>query len=262
MSVWYCIPSARPTAEAEKCLAEWRRQGYKIALWRDDKAIGPGPLADIVIDNPVYPGYALAVNEIIKTIFALKLRQPMTPEWFVTGGDDVWPDPNHTAEEIARQCSAHFTNLWHDRFISQPITPYAPDRQSTACSTFGVMQPTGDRFAGGSIDRICGSPWMGSEFCRRVNGGNGPLWPDYIHNFVDEELQEVAIKLGVLWQRPDLVHLHRHFQRASDDLRSEAVARPTPPHLTDATSQAHWVKYQTLFRQRKAAGFPGHEPIP
>ena len=35
------------------------------------------------------------------------------------------------------------------------------------------MQPTGDRFAQGQIDRIAGSAWIGREFARRAYGGNG-----------------------------------------------------------------------------------------
>lgn len=34
MSVWFCIPSARPAVEAEPVLAKWRTMGYKIALLR------------------------------------------------------------------------------------------------------------------------------------------------------------------------------------------------------------------------------------
>ena len=46
--------------------------------------------------------------------------------------------------------------------------------------TFGVMQPTGDRWGErngiATIDRIAGSPWMGREFCRRMYHGSGPMY--------------------------------------------------------------------------------------
>jgi hypothetical protein len=32
--------------------------------------------------------------------------------------------------------------------------------------------------------------------------------------------------------------------------------------LKEVHSPAHWAKYQSIFLMRKAAGFPGHEPIP
>lgn len=79
--------------------------------------------------------------------------------------------------------------------------------------------------------------------------------------FVDEELQEVALKMGVLWQRRDLVHLHRHFARESDSLNSRAVMKPIPAHLVESNSPAHWTKYKNIFTERKRLGFPGHEPI-
>jgi len=288
MSVWFCIPSARPAEEAERVLKLWRERGYKIALFVDwnppgvplysrksrgdlmlcgggqyapkyDAKPTNGPLE---LRGPLdpggrqyyphfneYPGYAQAVNALIVEV----MKEDPQAEWFVTGGDDVEPDLNHTAEEIARQCSERFANLnWPAR--GTPLSRSSP--------TFGVMQPTGDRFAGGSIDRICGSPWMGREFCRRMYGGRGPFWPEYTHCFGDEEMFEVTKAMGVLWQRPDLIHLHRHFQRESDALDSDAVKRDIPEHLIEANSQAHWAKYKAIFTERKRLGFPGHQPIP
>ncbi len=119
------------------------------------------------------------------------------------------------------------------------------------------MQPTGDPWSdtkGRIIERIAGSPWIGREFCRRMNGGAGPLWQEYTHCFEDEELQCVAQKLGVFWQRPDLTHKHNHWMRKPN--------AKVPPHLAEATSPQHWAKFKALFEIRKRAGFPGHEPIP
>ncbi len=245
-NTWYCIPSARPPAEAEACLSKWRERGYKIAVWRDE------------------------VDQLIHTA-----------DYFVGGIDGIdYPDPNHTADEIAAQCSIYFDAkdriTWAGEQVGEPfnfpsedaLVKYAKGyvdpgvvrlhRQGRA-HTFGVVQPTGDRFAGGSIDRICGSPWIGRSFAERVNGGKGPLWPEYTHMFGDEELQEVATKLGVLWQRPDLTHYHKHFQRVAGTDIAQPLA--PPPHLVEANSPAHWAKYQALFRARKAAGFPGSEVI-
>lgn len=250
MSVWYAIPSARPMAEAEPVLVKWIERGYKVILWRDPPSdlmpeIDWARRLGMTINWGVYPGYARAVNWLCKSI----LERDPEAEWIVTGGDDVEPDPNKTANEIGAECKWHFHKLWTH-----------PDWQTDPQSTFGVMQPTGDPWRdvqGKIIDRIAGSPWMGREFCRRMNGGQGPLWPEYTHCFEDEELQLVAQKLGVFWQRPDLTHLHHHWQRVDDSKHTGKV----PAHLIEAHSRAHWDKFKALFEQRRAAGFPGHEPI-
>ena len=35
MSVYLCIPSARPNAE--ECLSQWRAAGYKLAIFREER---------------------------------------------------------------------------------------------------------------------------------------------------------------------------------------------------------------------------------
>ena len=98
---------------------------------------------------------------------------------------------------------------------------------------------------------------MGREFCRRMYHGAGPLYNGYYHNFADEELQQVAQKLGVFWQRRDLIHEHRHWARPRGDWRDapEWARKINHPKLSD------WDKSKALFAARKAAGFPGHEPL-
>lgn len=253
MSVWYCIPSKRPPEEAEKVLKLWRERGYKIALWCDtvDDAIAKHPDFGFAPNaGESYPGYACAVNMLVR----IALAGEPDAEWFVTGGDDIEPDANHSAEEIARECNWHFS-----------LEAYRNGGHEAKPNTFGVMQPTGDRYGSderhigepGSayIDRVCGSPWMGREFCRRMYQGNGPLFEGYFHMGEDEELQHVAKKLGVLWQRPDLIHFHRHWARARKDVAD------MPAFLERANSAKEWRAYKELFAARLAAGFPGHEPL-
>ena len=225
LSVWYAIPSARPDGGT---IWKWKGRGYKVAACVDEGQSGGGNL-DILQSIMPYPGYAYAVNNLVELILD---RDPEVA-WIVTGGDDTDPalsDPR----EIAAQCTEHFGG------------------------TFGVMQPTGDRWAGGSIDRICGSPWMGREFCERMYGGDGPLWSGWQHCFVDEELQCVAQRLGVLGQRRDLTHKHNHWLRCEgpDDVNWKAVE---PEHLKDKNPTLQ--RDRPLFNQRKARGFPGHEPL-
>jgi hypothetical protein len=246
MSVWYCIPSKRSPQEAEKVLKLWRERRYKIALWRD--AWGDWRNYDLV-DYPVagpYPGYAQSVNTLALDV----LKDHPDCDWIVTGGDDVEPDLNHSAEEIARQCLDYFSdphyNMWMDC------------ENKWDASTFGVMQPSGDRWGdrqGAYIDRVCGSPWMGREWCLRINQGRGPLWPNFKHMFVDECLQAVATKLGVLWQRRDLIHYHHHWAR------KRGMSEDMPDFLAGINTQQHWKESKAEFERLKASNFEECMPL-
>lgn len=220
MSVWFAVPSKRTPAEAEVALSQWRAKGYKIALWRDE---GDEDIACNLLLSGQYPGYHGAVNALCREIIALDQEA----DWIVTGGDDMLPDPNRAPDEIAAECTAHFGG------------------------TFGVMQPTGDHWA--SPDKICGSPWMGREFCRRMYGGQGPFCEAYPHMWGDEEMHEVTKAMGILWNRDDLSHFHNHFQR---DRKHSMADRPDWMVRNDSFYQ----KYKPIFDARKRAGFPGHEP--
>ncbi len=262
MSVWLTIPSARPPEQANPVLQHWRKRGYKIALFRD--YFTPGLIADFQMDAGVllngalkyehgYPGYALAVNNLIEAAWIADADA----EWFIAAGDDTLPEPNHSAEEIAAQCKAHFQAA---NFERGDIIP-----EGNKWSTFGVMQPTGDRWGdrrGAYIDRVAGSAWIGREFARRAYGGRGPLWPEYQHMFVDQELQAVATKLGVFWQRPDLTQRHQHWGRGKTDAEiPDASSRMMPPHLLKWNTTAHWNESKAIFEAREKAGFPGCEPL-
>lgn len=233
MSVVFAIPSKKPSIEAQACIDEWRAKGYLTAIWRDT---GDDPVDCDLLVTGEYMGYAATVNTLCREAIA---RFP-DAGWIVTGGDDTDPDPGHDADQIARQCTAHFRG------------------------TFGVMQPTGDRWGedpsqpnytlrGAYIDRVAGSPWLGVEWCRRMYGGDGPLWSGYWHMYVDEELQEVATRLGVFWQRPDLIHLHRHWARDS-----RGGPERMPVYIRRAN--AEFSEAKRIFAQRKQAGFPGCGP--
>jgi hypothetical protein len=250
MSVWYCIPSARPKEETERIVKAWNDQGYKVALYRDfTSSVDDQPKCDMLFMGH-YPGYAVATNTLAKLVF----ERDKDCDWIVAGGDDILPDPNHSAIGIARECSDHFRN----RHIE------ATGETFNVHPTFGVMQPTGDKDFGDAqgpyIERVCGSPWLGREFCRRINQGNGPFWPDYFHMGSDEELQAVATKLGVLWQRPDLKHYHSHWGRPREGEKMGSADR-MPDFLKRANSPAEWAKYKRIFQERQAAGFPGSEPL-
>lgn len=219
MEIWIALPSANP-AKAAATQQAWSSRGYRTAFLLNGPAEHAPLAADLIVREPVYRGWGNSINHLATLIDA-----PI----IVGIGDDMLPDPNLTAGEIGRQ--------FLDRF---------PD-------TMGVMQPTGDRWGesskGALADRICGSPWLGRAFIERWNGGRGPFWPEYFHFFGDEELHDVALAAGLLWQRRDLSHHHDHWMRPGGSGR-----RPT--YMTTAAER--WSADQAVFNRRKAAGFPGH----
>jgi hypothetical protein len=228
MRAWFCIPSARPAHEANIVLRQWNEMGYGIALWRDDAKTDSAMWCNLRLTG-AYPGYAQAVNALAKEVLA---RDPGC-RFVVCGGDDTEPDPTHDPDTIVDQCIARFGG------------------------TFGVMQPTGDRWADGSIDRIAGSPWMGREWCERANGGLGPLRPEFTHMFVDQCLMDTAVKCGVFWQRPDLTHLHRHFMRQGETVKQ---VRP-PAHLAKWNTPIHWAEMQAIYLRLKRMDFVPCMPL-
>jgi hypothetical protein len=256
MSVWVVCPSARPVADVEKWATAWREHGYHVAIMRDSMDL-PFGVVDYLRSEPKYPGYAMAVNLLIADV----IQTDDSAEWFIAAGDDVFPDPYNTAEDIAASCIEEFGCRFRIR------RPDMPTRQ--AC-TYGVMQPTGDRWGehphhanpkmrSAYIDRVAGSAWIGREFAKRINQGRGPLWPEYTHQFVDQELQEVAIKLGVFWQRRDLIHEHRHWGRQPGG--KPGRASDMPDFLAKANTKEHWDTFKALFEKREREGFPGSEPL-
>ena len=254
MSVWVYFPSKRPPEVVNKVLQAWHDMGYPSVVMRD--SCDPVVAATVRVVTTKYEGWGASMNFLARQVFAMD----KACDWVVAASDDIYPDPNVRAEEIAQQCSEYFGATPRKCNIDLPgVKPLAVGLwPAKEYETFGVMQPIGDLKAwpASRIDRICGSPWLGREFCRRMYQGNGPFWPEYRHMFDDEELFEVSKKMGVLWQREDLTHRHEHWGRKSLAQRSDI-----PEFLREANSQENWKRTQTLFNQRKAAGFPGHEPI-
>ena len=85
------------------------------------------------------------------------------------------------------------------------------------------------------------------------------MFAGYHHMYADEELKEVAEKLGVYWARPDLIQLHQHWGRRPGD--EFATMADCPDFMLPMNTPQHWNESQNLFNERKAAGWPGHEPL-
>lgn len=207
--VFYAIPTDNP----DKCtetFAKWRAMGYGTAALVDGDAMAPGN-ADLVVRVLKYRGWPWATNRLCQELVA-----STSTEWVIAGGDDMDPDPNIRAEDIAAQCATHFGG------------------------TGGVMQPTGDPWgidASGrcAAERICGSPWLGRSFILSRVGA--VFNENYRHFFADEQLHDELINTGLLWQRKDLSHFHRHWNRTGE-------ARP--PHSWQESPT--WAHDEAVFR--------------
>jgi len=137
----------------------------------------------------------------------------------VVASDDNYPDPDKDAAECLR--------LYKGKF---PLLD-------------GVMQPAGDDLPGTA--EICGSPWIGRYFILNHYMGMGPYYPAYRHFYGDEELLHVATRDDKLWMPLGITQRHEHWLRG------------TPKTTYQNFNDRYWNHDQALFRQRKAAGFPG-----
>lgn len=228
MDVWLLLPSADPI-QAAKHLPKWRDQGYMLAAMLDDVRNLPdiySSVATIILDASErggYKGYPWAIRQLLDALPNVLC---------VLAADDMDPDPRLNAAQIAEQFVDHF-----------------PDDK-------GIMQPTGDPFmtdeqGRSAAARICGSPWMMRDFALSLYGGHGPFHPGYRHLWADEDLYNVAINNGWLWQRSDLAQMHDHYTRRGEK---------RPRNMTiAATCHAH---DESLFKRRKAIGFPNTELLP
>jgi hypothetical protein len=192
--------------------------GYRIAILQNQEQADLTDIADIVEWSDHYPGWAASINLLCERIV------PRSAPIVVTGGDDMLPDPNHSAQELAAQFLERF-----------------PD-------TFGVMQPHGDEFM--AARHYCGSPFLGRRWIQTMYRATGPMCAAYHHGYADLELYWVATCLHALWSRPDLSHYHDHFTRRHD-------AKPRYWR----TVERHEIRDCRTYLERLASRFPGHEPL-
>ena len=107
---------------------------------------------------------------------------------------------------------------------------------------------------------MAGSAWMGRNWCLRANQGKGPQWPYFFHSYADETLQCVAEKLGVFWQRRDLIHLHRHWARPKEGQRIGQVT-DMPEFAKRANSEEEETRSKLEFERLRADGFKECMPL-
>lgn len=214
LNIWFVIPS-RLLDRARGCVALWRSRGYRTAMVLPPDLEPAG--ADLTV-HVAYPGYFAAVNLLSRLVVA------RGADIVVTGGDDLDPDPWLRAQEIGEQFLARF-----------------PD-------TFGIMQPVGGELP--HAEATCSSPWMGRAWIERAYRGTGPFWPEYTQFFGDVELLHVARRLGVLWQRHDVVQQHHHYGHGIRILQYQQEAL-----------DVHYANDLATFSRRRDAGWPASAPL-
>jgi hypothetical protein len=228
MSVWFCIPSKKPASEAQRVIDMWRGRGYKVAIWRD---LGDDPVECDYLMIGQYAGYARAVNSLAHDV----LRFDAACDWIVTGGDDTEPEQMVAPDEIARQCTAHFKG------------------------TYGVMQPTGDRWGESRTIRTvrCAVRILTGWPVRRGWGVSGANWrttgkgrctrSSSICSWMRRYRGQLTAQ-GCFLQRPDLTHYHRHWARTHGQ-------REIPWYLRTVNGNSHWNQAKAIFERVKRGGF-------
>lgn len=209
--IWTVWPTVHKE-QTNKMIDVWHEKGYGVGVLVNLPMTNDMfEKADVVIVQNQWEGFPVAVNLLCENVFG---------DIVVVAGDDIYPDPDKTADEIAE--------IFLEKF---------PD-------TFGVMQPTGDKF--GDYDKCAVSPWIGKKFIEKAYEGNGPYWEEYFHYFSDRELQEYAIKMEAFFQCKDITQYHDHWQRKENPKR--------PEHLMKAKNR--WHADQRIYKQRLIKGFP------
>lgn len=161
-----------------------------------------------------YLGYWSACNDIISALWG-NMDWPVV----IVAADDLFPDPR-PAEEVLE--------IYRTRF---------PDHD-------GVMQPCGDDLPG--TKEICGSPWIGRKFIENTYNGRGPYYSGYQQFFGDQELMNVAQRMGKLWMHTGLTQRHEHW------------LRPGIAKLDYQTANDRfWDQDKATYYWRKSQGFPG-----
>lgn len=217
MNVWVCFPSV-DCHKASLAKTKWRKQGYKVALFFDvDRE-------SVDADRNFfgrYQGYWNACNLMARALVADEKADIV-----VFAADDIDPDPNHTAQEIAE--------IYVKRF---------PD-------FYGVLQPCADpqgldASGKSAAARIAGSPWLGRKWITDAFGGKYPIPDEPFHFYSDELLKEVAERLGKLEMRPDLEQWHHHW----------SFEHREPANYQRRNSTFHWDKDKAWFMRHKAEDF-------
>lgn len=215
------FPSATE-GKAVEAVDAWRAKGYKTLVYMDAPNLRCN--ADIVIYGAgcAYPGYYRLIGTLARQAF------DKGADVVTCIGDDMLP-PEQGAEWVAE-----------DYF----------KRYKTG---LGVYQGCGDEQGKDETGtpaaaRICGSPTFGKDWSNRAYKGAGAFCDIYGSYYGDEDLFNVARKLGLLWLEPSVTIKHLHWSWGWTQIQDY-----------HQRNQRGWEQDQRIFFTRRAAGFPGSE---
>lgn len=213
MNLWVSMVSGNPSL-AEFNGRKWKAAGFKLFA---DIECGLVPCADETRMR-AYDGHPRSSNRAIADCIALGA------DVVLNVNDDMYPI-DMTADDLIRAWSFVFD-----------------------LSTLGVMQCAGDMWGGMAWAAVC--PAVGREYAQRINGGRGLYWPEYNHYFADQEIREVAERLGKFHLHTSLKIYHDHHTRGGrDGLTAQNRAHTQSKHERD----------RQIYNSRLSANFPNHE---
>ena len=213
LNLWAVFPSGNSEA-AQVCVNAWRDNGYKVAVLID--AGQPNVDCDHLIIESNYAGTATSLNRLLSHCWQ------QHADAVACVNDDMFPGNGADAANV-----------------SDVINQLMPD-------TFGVIHSLGDYYD--ALAWCCPHPIIGRKYGLAANGGMGAWWPQYWHNFPDQELKDVANGRGLLHSTAAIAIEHRHRTRGHDDkLPEEKRRRIIQRYNAD----------KSLYELRKGAGFPG-----
>ena len=221
MNHYAVFPSAKE-GRAVAAVDAWKAKGYKTLVYMDSPSLKCN--ADVVSYGAgcEYPGYYRLIGTLARQAFA------HGADVVTCMGDDMLP-PEQGAEWVALDYLARFP------------------------TGLGIYQGCGDEQGKDETGtpaaaRICGSPTFGIEWSNRAYKGAGAFCDVYGSYYGDEDLFNVARRLGLLWLEPQVTILHLHWSFGHMQIQEY-----------HQRNQRGWERDQRIFFTRKAAGFPGSE---
>jgi hypothetical protein len=218
----YAVFPSATVEKANSTVSAWNAKGYKTLVYLDTPEMRCN--ADVVSygARATFPGYYRVINDLVWLAFA------NGADVVTCIGDDMLP-PDQGAEWVSTDYFKRFPN------------------------GLGVYQGCGDLqgMDGNGVPaaaRICGSPTFGVEWANRAYQGAGPFADIYSSFYADEDLYNVASKLGLLVMEYSVRIFHKHW--------SWGHAQREGYHDRAALN---WERDKAIFMTRKAAGFPGSD---
>lgn len=206
-------------ALAIECAKRWQSAGYGVRIASENEDMHSAGYHTTRL--AAYNGYAAAVSEAAFWCGAYaRLANGEEHTLLIFGGHDQHPDPHREPGKLAEEYWKQF-----------------------GCEG-GVMQPTGDGFAGNGM--ACVSPWIGGQWLDAY-GPFTPYCTAYFHFNCDVELHRLANLRGHYWAREDVSQHHAHWTREANPVRPELLAKAEAMKAHDSA----------LLKLRTENNFPG-----